>query len=87
MIEIMNLNKIRPSEVYDFYVDRRTPVGNPDPIDENTTRDEVCDKYKIHFDFNVTVNNDPPLAFNIISSILHILSQFHNIGNSGFKNL
>ncbi len=28
MIEIMNLRNTKPSKPWDFYVDRRSPVGN-----------------------------------------------------------
>lgn len=45
MIEIMNLRDVKPSEPYDFLVDRRSPAGNPYFMAHESMRDTVCDKY------------------------------------------
>lgn len=50
MIEIMNLKNIKPSESYDFIIDRRTPVGNPFIMSSEKYRDYVCDQYQEWFD-------------------------------------
>ena len=44
-IEIMNLRNEKPSQPYDFYIDRRTPVGNPFQMNKESDREMVCDKY------------------------------------------
>lgn len=50
MIEIMNMRKVKPSEPYDFHIDRRSPVGNPFPLRDEDKRDIVCNDYQQHFD-------------------------------------
>ena len=49
MIEIMNLRKDKPTEVWDFIVDRRTPVGNPFIMQNEEERDKVCRFYNVWF--------------------------------------
>lgn len=60
MIEIMNLNNNKPSEPYDFYVDRRTPVGNPEYLYKEDDRDTVCEKYKTYFNKMISITNPNP---------------------------
>ena len=44
-ITIHNLKNEKPTEPYDFYVDRRSPVGNPFEMQTEKDRDKVCDYY------------------------------------------
>ncbi len=45
MIEIMNLHNEKPSEPYDFKVDRSSVLGNPFVMLWEYNRDAVCDDY------------------------------------------
>ena len=49
-IEILNLKNEQPSKPYDFYVDRRSPVGNPFHLKTESYRDKVCDDYADYFE-------------------------------------
>jgi hypothetical protein len=49
-IEIKNIkNNKKLSEPYDFFIDRRTPAGNPYIISGFQDRNQVCDLYKESF--------------------------------------
>ena len=49
-IEIRNMKTTKPSNaVWDFRVDRTSPVGNPFYMRDESMRDEVCDRYKNYF--------------------------------------
>ena len=49
-IEIRNMKTTKPSNaVWDFRVDRTSPVGNPLYMRDESMRDEVCDRYKNYF--------------------------------------
>ena len=49
-IQIMNIKKDGyPKHPYDFYVDRRTPLGNPFFLESEKSRDTVCDLYEEYF--------------------------------------
>ena len=48
-IEIYNLRNSKPIEVYDFYIDRRSPVGNPFELADEKHRDRVCALYDTYF--------------------------------------
>lgn len=48
-ITIMNLRNNKPSHPFDYYIDRRSPVGNPFPMGNETQRDRVCDQYAEYF--------------------------------------
>ena len=52
MIEIKNLRNEKPTEPWDFRVDRQTPLGNPFKMIIEKDRDAVCNLYIDHF------NND-----------------------------
>ena len=49
MIEIMNLRNTKLEFLYDIKCDRTSPVGNPFPLENESMRDEVCDKYELFF--------------------------------------
>lgn len=48
-IEIINAKKIKPSEPYDFCIDRNSPIGSSLIISKDCDRDWVCDKYDAEF--------------------------------------
>lgn len=64
MIEIMNLKKAKPSEAYDFFIDRhKSPVGNPYVEKQGvkeSERDAVCDKYETYFNSKVVTRAYTP---------------------------
>ena len=45
MIEICNFQLIKPCRPYDFYIDRRTVLGNPFQITNLKNRNEICDEF------------------------------------------
>ena len=49
MIEICNLRNERMRFAYDVRVDRASVLGNPYYMQNESKRDEVCDKYAIYF--------------------------------------
>ena len=49
MIEICNLRNTKPTQPYDFKVDRSSPLGNPYYMQFEEQRNEVCDKYERWF--------------------------------------
>ena len=49
MIEIVNIRVVKPCNPYDFYIDRRTPIGNPYQLKQEKHRDKVCDAYEKYF--------------------------------------
>ena len=49
MIEICNLRNERMRFAYDVRVDRASVLGNPYYMQNESKRDEVCDKYTIYF--------------------------------------
>ena len=67
-IEIMNLRNTKPSQPYDVYIDRRSPLGNPYPMTKPTDfgigcdRANVCNRYQKWF--NTTIQHKRNLVFN-----------------------
>ena len=53
MITIHNLRNEQPKEDYDIRVDRQSCLGNPFYMQEETKRDEVCNKYADWFKIKV----------------------------------
>ena len=49
VVEIMNLKFTQPKHPFDFYIDRRRPIGNPFPLPEEAKRDFVCQAYEDYF--------------------------------------
>jgi len=48
-VQIMNLRNSKPTENFDFIVDRRTVLGNKFILNAEEQRDSVCDKYHTWF--------------------------------------
>ena len=69
MIEIMNLRNTKPSEKWDFYVDRRSPVGNWYPLKSEENRDRVCDAYIKWFN-NAVTQRTRPLVIEYLAILL-----------------
>jgi len=46
VVEIKNIKNVTPTEPYDFYIDRRSPVGSPFFINKFNTRKDVCIRYR-----------------------------------------
>lgn len=59
MIEICNLRVVRPSMPYDVVVDRRSVLGNPFHMKDESERDQVCDLYACLFELIEPGDNDP----------------------------
>lgn len=49
VIEICNIKTTRLEYPYDFYIDRRSPLGNPFHMQNESQRDFVCDRYEQYF--------------------------------------
>jgi hypothetical protein len=47
MVEIVNMHGIKDMD--GFWVDRRSPVGNPYYMKNENERDSVCDRYEVYF--------------------------------------
>ena len=62
-IEILHSKFEQPSFPYDFYVDRRTAVGNPFELVTEKERDLVCDAYEKYFYTQRKLRHDT--AFNV----------------------
>ena len=66
-IEIKNLRTEKMSaKPWDVRVDRKSVLGNPFVMKNECQRDEVCEKYKVHFDKMVATN----AAFQKVLSLL-----------------
>lgn len=78
----MNLRYNKPTELYDFKVDRTSIVGNPFQISKEThlslamCRDTVCDKYDIYFP--EAMKNDPKFS-NYIAHLIIRYKQFNKL--------
>lgn len=49
VIEICNIKTTCLEYPYDFYIDRRSPLGNPFHMQNESQRDFVCDRYEQYF--------------------------------------
>ena len=49
MIKILNMREHKPEKDCDVRVDRRTILGNPFYMNDESQRDKVCDKYDAYF--------------------------------------
>jgi hypothetical protein len=50
----MNLRNTKPSEPYDFRIDRQSALGNPYRLITEIQRDAVCDRFDRHFEILMT---------------------------------
>ncbi len=75
MIEIMNLRNEKPSKPYDFYIDHRSPVGNPFPMKSELYRDGVCNEYQVYFDKQLRSPNGIPIL-QYLEMLIHVYRQY-----------
>ena len=48
-VDIMNLRKVKPSEPYDFRIDRPSPLENKFPLLDESNRDNCIDHFEKYF--------------------------------------
>jgi len=58
IIEIMNLRNEKPSKLYDFRIDRSSPVGNKFLMINEGERNKVCNQYQADFFERITHNHN-----------------------------
>jgi hypothetical protein len=81
MIQIMNLkHNPNPGKIIDFFIDRRSPVGNPFAMKTESERNFVCDQYQTWFDLIMDGLGEPPLNFKeYINTMRDTHKRFGNI--------
>ena len=67
-IEIINSRNERPFRPYDFYVDRRSPLGNVFVMHSESDRDEVCDDYDVWFKDKVIVPDIAVVLYKMLQA-------------------
>jgi hypothetical protein len=85
MITIHNLRNEKPSEPYDVIVDRRSPLGNPFSMSDESQRDEVCDRYEGWFQDMLTMKpitpyNSPKVHSSFGVEILRLQETYKKHG-------
>jgi len=73
-IEIVNTRDLKPSQLYDAYIDRRSILGNPFILKDESQRDLVCDKYYEWFKHKINQKDE---KFMMGLSILRNILQEH----------
>lgn len=73
-IEICNLRKQKPTEIYDVKVDRTSVLGNPFVMRSEMERDSVCDKYELHF--KSKVKNKDYMFMNELCNLLKLYEGY-----------
>ena len=69
MIEIINLKREKPSEEWDFIVDRTTSLGNQYFMMTEADRDKACDWYDIWFE-NLIRTGLPSVGSNYLAVLI-----------------
>ena len=64
----------KPTKPYDVRVDRASILGNPFVLENETNRDDVCDKYDMYFQEKIIDNN------NFISELNRIINMYMYYG-------
>ena len=82
-VQIINLRTKQP---YDFRCDRKSPVGNPYTMHNESERDEVCEQYVMLFDqtmTDTTLNDDDigPLINSNVGKFRAYIQQIINFHN------
>jgi hypothetical protein len=74
-ITIANIRNgaVKIGDQHVFLIDRRTPVGNPYPLDDEADRDKVCDKYDVWF--NTVGLKDPKVLAYLNSLRLYLVKH------------
>ena len=63
----------KPSALWDFRVDRASPVGNPFYMTKESMRDAVCDKYESYFYEQLRINT---VFAEYLQTMLKILKSY-----------
>jgi hypothetical protein len=75
MITIMNLRNTKPSQPYDFRIDRASVLGNPYIMRNESERDEVCLWYEKTFHNAMLLNEDVRKKLNEILEAYQLHGQ------------
>lgn len=75
-IEICNLRKDKMNKIYDFRVDRKSILGNPFYMKDESKRDEVCDKYEEYF-YNKLIYRDN--IIEILKDMISIYKKYNRL--------
>lgn len=73
-IEIINSKDFKPSQPFDTYIDRRSPIGNPFILKDESQRDLVCDKYQQWFDHQLKLKDERFIMF--LSSLMDVYAEY-----------
>lgn len=74
-IEIKNMRISKPNnDLWDFRVDRASPVGNPFYMRDESERDTVCEKYETYFYEQLEKNNVKFIEY--LQMMLRALKQY-----------
>lgn len=76
MIEICNLRKQKPKEIYDVKVDRTSVLGNPFFMKSEAQRDEVCDKYETYFKNKIKTDY---VFINELNNLVKLYEEYGNL--------
>lgn len=75
MIKLMNLRNTKPTQPYDFRIDRTSIFGNPYPLRSEKYRDKVCDKYDKWFTTRMLHMTQIQKALQIMLMQYHAFNQ------------
>lgn len=70
----MNLRKVKPSKPYDICVDRRSPLGNPFYMENESKRNKVCDLYEDWF-----IKNNSHAVLQELTMLLHTYNNYKQL--------
>ena len=74
MIEICNLRKEKPSQIYDVKVDRTSVLGNPFFMKDESQRSKVCWQYEFYF--RDKIEDKDPKFMTELSNLLKIYEEY-----------
>lgn len=76
MIQIMNLRTARIEYPWDVRVDRKSALGNPFYMHNESERDLVCDQYAAYFQQRITKNNPGDPFIQELKRIQQLYKQY-----------
>ena len=76
-IEIRNIKDGLPTEPYDFFIDRRSPVGNPFPLKKESRRQSVCEAYEEYFSLKIRYDSTEFIGY--LECILKALQLYGKV--------
>jgi hypothetical protein len=79
MITIKNLRNEKPKNPYDFYIDRRSPLGNPFFLKNEKDRVNVCNKYEEYFynKIDAKIDKNFILELELFESIYKVFGKLN----------